>query len=321
MSIHAFDRLEHQGMHADWFVVNWCLGNTCNYACTYCPTSLHDGSKRWPPLDNVKAFIDRVRQLHPEKKLYFEFTGGEVTLNKDFIAICQHCRANDAKVGLISNGSRTLRWWNENKQHFDHVNLSFHAEFAPIDHFCEVVATLCRDVATHVNVMMHPDETHWVTCLGVARRVCVIGNASISLQPLLHDLANERYDYSAEQQYVFDHQASLFNVHYDKPFNSYYRGSMLAMQDDKALRAIPPNDFISSDTNNWLGWECWTGVEQLAVDKDGTIWRGWCRVGGRLGNVHDPELVLPLTPVVCDKSRCHCNFDIMCTKRRLPGGV
>ena len=117
-SIHDYDLLEqHDKKNIDWFVVNWCLGNTCNYACSYCPTSLHDGSRKWHSLENVKAFVGRIKAIHPTKKIYFEFTGGEVTLNKDFIAICQFCHENDVKVGFISNGSRTIRWWEENKQH------------------------------------------------------------------------------------------------------------------------------------------------------------------------------------------------------------
>ena len=40
--------------HSEWFVVNWCLGNTCNFSCTYCPAILHDGSNAWPELDVIK---------------------------------------------------------------------------------------------------------------------------------------------------------------------------------------------------------------------------------------------------------------------------
>ena len=52
---HKYFKIEHSNpIHNDWFVVNWCLGNTCNYKCSYCPSSLHDGSNRWPTLDSVK---------------------------------------------------------------------------------------------------------------------------------------------------------------------------------------------------------------------------------------------------------------------------
>jgi MoaA/NifB/PqqE/SkfB family radical SAM enzyme len=47
--------------HNDWFVVNWCLGNTCNYSCSYCPAALHDGSNKWPDPEVIKSFIARVK--------------------------------------------------------------------------------------------------------------------------------------------------------------------------------------------------------------------------------------------------------------------
>ena len=61
-------RLEHaEPKNADVLVVNWCLGNTCNFACSYCPTGLHDGSKRWPDPEAIKNFILKVKQAHPTK--------------------------------------------------------------------------------------------------------------------------------------------------------------------------------------------------------------------------------------------------------------
>ena len=150
-------KLEHaKSTNSDWFVVNWCLGNTCNYSCSYCPPNLHNGTNPWPTPDTIKNFILKIKETHPNKKLYFEFTGGEVTLYKHFIDICQYCTEQGVKVGLISNGSRTLRYWKENKQYFDHVCLSFHPEFGDADHFIEVVKILNNDVRTHVNIMMSP---------------------------------------------------------------------------------------------------------------------------------------------------------------------
>ena len=56
-------------------------------------------------------------------------------------------------------------------------------------------------------------------------------------------------------------------------------------------------------------------LEQIIVDFDGSVWRGWCRVGGSFGNIKDPQNVnFPKLPVHCNKSYCHCNFDIMCKK-------
>jgi len=311
---HKYIRIEHSNqLHNDWFVVNWCLGNTCNYECSYCPASLHDGSNRWPSLDSVKNFIVNVRDQYRDKNIYFEFTGGEVTLNKDFIEICQFCTDLRIKVGMISNGSRTLRYWEENKQYFDHVCLSFHPEFAEEKHFIDVVKLLHNDVRTHVNIMMSPEK--FDHCYAIANKIKNLGNISMALQPLIHDFGDTLYDYNDFQKKIFDKQHELITKHirFTKPFD-YYRGAMRTVDSEGNTQVTSAHRFINDKTNDWSGWKCYAGVEQLIVDMDGTIHRGWCKVGDTIGNISDIELKLPTQPVICTKTMCHCNFDIMSTK-------
>lgn len=314
---HNYIKLEHSNpSHSEWFVVNWCLGNTCNYSCSYCPSSLHDGSKKWPDLEKIKKFITRVcEQVYP-KKVYFEFTGGEVTLYRHFIEICEHCTSLGAKVGLISNGSRTLRWWEENKKYFDHVCISFHPEFAESEHLFEVVKILNNDVRTHVNIMMSPEQFDY--CFAVANKIKDLGNISMALQPLIHDFGETLFDYTEEQKGIFDKQHDLItkNIQFTKSFE-YYRGAMKMIYPDGSDQISSAHRFISFKTNDWSGWKCYAGVEQIIVDLSGMIWRGWCRVGDIVGHMLDEDLHVPKEPVVCNKTMCHCNFDIMSTKKKV----
>lgn len=313
---HKYFKLVHSNpTHSEWFVVNWCLGNTCNYSCSYCPKALHDGSTRWPELDTIKNFILKVKETHKDKKIYFEFTGGEVTMYKHFIEVCQYCSELGIKVGLISNGSRTLRYWEENKHYFDHVCLSYHPEHADADHFVEVVKILHNDIRTHVNIMMSPEK--FDHCYAVANRVKNIGNISMALQPLIHDFGDTVFDYTPSQKNIFDKQHELITKHikWTRSFD-YYRGAMKRMNDDGTTQVLSAHRFISDKTNDWSGWKCYAGVEQLIVDMDGSYYRGWCKVGGAQGRITDNELNLPTEPVVCNKTMCHCNFDIMSTKEK-----
>ena len=313
---HKYFKLEHSNPdHANWFVVNWCLGNTCNYACSYCTSYLHDGSRMWPGIDEVKNFISKVKEQHPNKNIYFEFTGGEVTMYRHFIEICQFCTDNGVKVGLISNGSRTLRYWEENKHYFDHLCISFHPEFADEQHFIDVVKLVHNDVRTHVNIMMSPEKFDY--CYAVANKVKNIGNISMALQPLIHDLGSVLYNYTDAQNNIFDKQHELITKHikHDKTFD-YYRGAMRKVFDDGSTVVSSAHRFIGDQTNDWSGWKCNAGIEQLIVDMDGSIRRGWCRVGGTIGHISDAHLSLPTEPILCNKTMCHCNFDIMCTKEK-----
>jgi MoaA/NifB/PqqE/SkfB family radical SAM enzyme len=311
---HSYIKLVHSNpKHNDWFVVNWCLGNTCNYKCSYCPSNLHDGSIRWPDSNIVLNFVDKVIEQVTPKKVYFEFTGGEVTLYREFIDVCKHITSKGSKVGLISNGSRTLRWWEENKKYLDHVCLSFHPEFSDAKHLIEVIKILNNDVRTHVNIMMSPEKFNY--CFEVANEIKSLQNISMALQPLIHDFGEKLFDYTDEQKSIFQNQHELITKHikFTKSFD-YYRGAMKMINVDGSEQISSAHRFISNKTNDWSGWKCHIGVEQIVVDMSGEIFRGWCKVGSRVGTIYDSTLNIPTNPVICDKKMCHCNFDIMSTK-------
>lgn len=307
-------RLEHANQdHKDWFVVNWCLGNTCNFACSYCPESLHDGSIPWPSVNTVKKFISTVVDQTFPKQVYFEFTGGEVTLNPHFTEIAKHCTSLNAKIGLISNGSRTERWWQEHKEYFDHVCLSFHPEQSDSDHFKKIVKLVHNDIRTHVNIMMLPEKFDY--CFEMANEIKDYGNLSIALQPLIHDFGDTLFDYTDKQKEIFLQQHSLITSHikFTKKFN-YYRGAMKLIYPDGSEELSSAHRFITKKTNNWSGWKCFAGVEQIVVDLNGSCYRGWCKVGESFGHIEQDNLKIPTDPIICDKTMCHCNFDIMSTK-------
>jgi MoaA/NifB/PqqE/SkfB family radical SAM enzyme len=301
-------KLEHaKSTNSDWFVVNWCLGNTCNFSCSYCPANLHNGTNPWPNPDTIKNFILKIKETHPNKKLYFEFTGGEVTLYKHFIDICQYCTEQGVKVGLISNGSRTLRYWKENKQYFDHVCLSFHPEFGDADHFIEVVKILNNDVRTHVNIMMSPTEFDY--CFDMANKIKDLGNISMALQPLIHDFGEVLFDYTPDQKKIIDDQHNLISRHikFDRTFD-YYRGAMKMVHADGTSVVSSAHRFINDKENDWSGWKCYAGVEQLIVDQRGMISRGWCLEGGTVGSIFDENLRLPTEPIICTKKNVSLQF-------------
>ena len=313
-----YNRLDHHHVEAnDWVVVNWNLGNMCNFTCSYCPSILNDGSFGWNDFDVVTRFIDSTVKHYAPRKVYFEFTGGEVTLWKDFIKCAEYIKEIGHDIGFISNASRTLRWWEKNKEKFDHVCLSFHPEEGDHEHFIEVVKIMSQQCRTHVNVMMHYDSDIWPRCQAVAEAVINIPNISLALQPLIIDFGETLYTYTAEQTEYIDRQWHnlAVNIKHTKEWK-LYRGSM-QMHDDinKLSQNSSSHRFIADRTNNWSGWDCWAGVEQIVVDFDGSVMRGWCRVGGVFGNLHNVDAInWPIAPIRCNKKMCHCNFDIMCKK-------
>ena len=309
----------HNSEHGDYVVINWCIGNTCNYKCSYCPTDLHNGSSPWPALETVIDFCKKVITHYQGKKLYFEFTGGEVTLWKDLPELLHFLHIEGCKVGIISNGSRSEKFWSQFLDKIDHVCLSFHPETGREEHFLNIVKLCAEKVRTHVNFMMHPD--HFARCLALAYKVKDIENISIAIQPLVEDFKEDLYPYTVSQRRIISTQNNFLakQVTYTKSF-PYYRGAMQMVTDAGQEVSISPQRFISSRNNTWKGWDCSAGLEQIVIGFDNKIYRGWCQVGGSIGKVGDAQLSLPTTTVRCNKDYCHCNLDIMTTKKKLQSG-
>jgi MoaA/NifB/PqqE/SkfB family radical SAM enzyme len=313
-----YESLEHAEKNSEsYVVVNWCLGNTCNYSCSYCPEFLHQGSVPWPTFEQTIEFCKKAIAHYQGKKLYFEFTGGEVTLWKDLPALCQFLKEQGCAVGLISNGSRSQEYWSRLLPSIDHVCLSYHSESANDQHFLEIVKQCSESVRVHVNIMMLPEKFNH--CYALAAKVKGVKNISLALQPLVVDFGDQLYNYTAIQKDVLDRQHDLLAKHivYDKKYE-YYRGAMAMVTKDGHRHVKAPQRFVSTGQNNWMGWDCYAGVEQIVIDTEGNIFRGWCQVGGKIGNIKDSQMHLPTAPVVCTKSMCHCNLDIMVTKKRRP---
>src|SRR3954447_23267808 len=121
-------------------LVDWTLGNSCNYACSYCPPRLHDGSVAWPDPARVIVFCDRLIAHYGGlgRELLFQFSGGEPTVYPQFLELIRHLHQRACKIGVISNASRTLRWWHQALPHLDQAVLTHHIEFVELDHFIEV---------------------------------------------------------------------------------------------------------------------------------------------------------------------------------------
>src|SRR5215207_2003766 len=106
-----YSKLLHgNARYEEYFVVNWCFFNICNFSCSYCPEILHSGKNRGLPIDQVKNFCKQVIETKSDKKVFFEFTGGEVTYYKEFAALMRFLKEQGADTGLISNGSRDLKF-------------------------------------------------------------------------------------------------------------------------------------------------------------------------------------------------------------------
>jgi organic radical activating enzyme len=305
--------IEHaSGSSADYTHVEWMLGNTCTYACSYCPAQLHDGSIPWLDYDKVLAFIARLDAHYTSlgKRVWLQFTGGEPTVYPKFLELIQECHRRGFRQSVISNGVRTLRFWDEAAPLLDYVILTYHVEYVDRAHFFAVVERVRRDAGVHINVTMLPER--FATCHEAARALFdTYQDISVTMKPLRKDFAHDLYDYSSAELDVLRRQFGVRR----RIVRGRPRSLMSKVFRDGRRSEQWANAFIIKGENRWHGWRCAAGVEALRILADGKVYRGQCRVGGPLGSI-ESEVELPSEFITCDRSRCSCISDIQLTKVR-----
>ena len=286
----------------DWFLVTWDLSDKCNYRCSYCPSFLHDGINGWPNYDKVINFVDHLSNLVPNKKICYRFSGGEPTYWKYFAELIKYIHEKNNYVSLLSNGSKDINYWKDIDQYIDGVILSYHPEYSTADQFIDISNVLTCPIA--VNLMLTPDNFN--DTLLIADKL--YNNSTMAIWPkLIHDkmgeITNKLYKYSDSQKEI------IKNWRYFRSIDStkIHRGDLLL--DGKDVNA---NNLILSGTNSFINWKCYAGVDQINVGLDGSVYRGDCMFGGKLGMLDN--FTLPIEPIVCGKKFCNCLSDIYIRK-------
>ncbi|GAA0310342.1 radical SAM protein [Rhodovulum strictum] len=300
--------------HARTVLVDWMLGNACNQSCSYCPKALHDGSIRWQGLADILQFMDLLRRHYRDglgRRVWLQFTGGEPSQHPQIAAILTGARARGFRASLISNGARTLRFWDRIAPLLDGTILTWHDEFADPAAFLDVAALLAEAMPLHVNITVHPDRFDAILARAAELSAAVPG-ASITLKPLRIGFGATPYAYTEDQRRRMQAASRGAGARGD----SAPRGVMCAIAEDGRYALQKAAGFLLTGRNRWRGYLCEAGIESLRIHADGRILRATCGVGGSLGRLGGP-VDLPLSPVLCDRAECGCVADILITKRHM----
>lgn len=147
------------------FYVHWNIGRRCNYDCSYCPDSLHDFKSPHRSLENLIEIAEKMKKNIPQsKKIRIWFTGGEPTVNPNFLDFCKWLSADSRFiVGLNSNGSRTEDYLLELMNCIKVIQFSSHFEYVNEDDFLPKLKKINdfvadrKDKSMTLNLMMEPE--------------------------------------------------------------------------------------------------------------------------------------------------------------------
>ena len=111
-------------------VINWYLGKKCNFECSYCSDYLHDNFSSHHSLDMLKRAFAHLEKWIGKNHCEIYFTGGEPTLNPDFLPLLRYLESIHRREGLPlhKNGSRSISEY----LYFFYlhaITISYHLEF------------------------------------------------------------------------------------------------------------------------------------------------------------------------------------------------
>jgi molybdenum cofactor biosynthesis enzyme MoaA len=252
----------------------------CNFNCSYCFPGSHDNKYRYPKntdivVNNFKKLFDYYSNELGKTKFHLTISGGgEPTLWPELEKFCKNIKEeHDVYITLVSNGSRTLRWWSENSMYFDDVVLSFHHEFSDIDHHISV-ADLLFEKNLKVTSLVLMDASNWEYCVSVVEKMkssqCpwYIQTKEIVDAPGkgVEDYNEEQTKYITESiKRIPDSQWILKRIDDVKMYPS------VVLFDDGSAESSRPHTIIVNRWNKFKNWSCNLAQESIVVTAEGKL--------------------------------------------------
>lgn len=142
--------------------VLWFLSKTCNFDCSYCPTTIHD---RKPPSKGFEDIIKGIDNIFNSgwKNVKFSFWGGEPTLFPNYLEICKYLYDNNCEVITTTNGSRDKKYLAELNK-YSNLSISIHKEWVKTEKMYETLKYISDNRNTHwimVKCMVEPNTLNW----------------------------------------------------------------------------------------------------------------------------------------------------------------
>jgi len=303
----------------DHLNIGWATSNICNFKCRYCFPGSNEGDAPNPKnvdliVNNITHLINHYRTTLDKKFFHLTVLGGEPTVWKDFGNFLEKIKLVDGVyVSILSNGSRTLRWWREYGDLIDNLTLSLHASQADIDHSVQV-ADIMYSKGKKVTVQVLMDTDCWDLCVKAIDYMKANSRYPwmIETKPVVHSTVNytpeqTKYLTSSLKRYptfpwLLKNIRYLFNGHI-----RLYRSR--ALYSDGSTALAKPSTYILSGNINFNGWSCDIGIESILVDQ-------WGKINGSCGqqlfdaNILDKDFAVKfnpnLGPVVCTMPSCIC---------------
>ena len=311
------DIIEVKSTHDDILRIYCDFSNVCNYNCWYCFPESNTGTHPWPDVDVIKENIVTLVNFYNKSdlinKVELHLLGGEPTLWKDLGKFVTYVKENaDCAIKILTNGSRTLRWWEKYESYFEAIHITVHNPQVDLEHI-EKLTTLLIEKESLFEVKVLMDFKNWDKCVSIVERLSNFNEDFLLIVAPIH--INGESFYTEDQTAYFDEiirkkpSPNMIEQWMKQPQRKY---SVVAS--DNVEHSIHSDGWLSlNGLNNFKGWQCNLGINYLYISRDGII-SGTCKqkLFGLDGyyNIKDPEFKNKfspeLKPVICQQTTCMC---------------
>lgn len=291
-----------------YITVDWILGNYCNFKCSYCFGDLNTGTFRVPKINttienNVRHLVKQLQNAGKENIL-FNLAGGEPTMYHDFDKLTKLMHTL-GKVSVITNGSRTISWWQDHYSNLDKVCISYHVEHADLEHTVKVIEFLLDKVDLSVHIMMH-NELFEKSKEAALKLKELFNNKDLNLElKLLRDTRGRVVEYTTEQKEFID-QFKFSTV--KKNIVPLKTRTIIRLKDE-SFKLEPKH--IKDLEGSFKGYDCFAHQEFVQINQYGNVGNMSCgQIYSDISNIYSDnfvsEFVIPQSAVICNQDICGC---------------
>jgi MoaA/NifB/PqqE/SkfB family radical SAM enzyme len=298
----------------------------CNFNCSYCFAGSHDNVYRYPK--NLETTVKNFRKLFDKYNSKTKFNliiagGGEPTMWPKLELFCKEIKKeHNVYITLVTNGSRTIRWWGDNLNAFDSVILSCHHEEVDLDHYINV-ADLLFDNGINVNALMLMSSKHWDKCVSYINKMKKSKHQwFIEAKPIVDTPGEGTEVYTQEQKtYIQDSIKRIPNGDYllKRLGNMRVHESIVLFDDNTAIPA-QGSTIIINDWNKFKDWKCNVGIESISIIPSGKLTSS-CGIDifDKVYNIFDKNFDIVSEPnqMTCTFSECSCQPDTHVSKFKI----
>lgn len=324
-------------LNNDHFLVNFSLGNFCNYSCSYCWPGVSSGEFPFQHFSYYNNFIDKLKdKIIPKgyNNLSILFTGGEPTAYKFLPKVVKHFCNSDKSINnnvlMNTNLSPGLLWWDKflkisRDASTTFIVASYHHEFSDLNSFISKCKFLKQSgVGIMVRKVVSPSKDDLDFCIDLFNKFEDNG-IYFEMKPYLHiaplvkgskyvgkkiheNFTPEMMDRLSivQSSSKYKNDAGLINVTTVDEFGN------------KSTYLSEQNLFYSMGLN-FEGWNCYAGASHLAINSNGDVRRCFDIKGkDNLGNIFTQEdFTLFDGPKPCPVSSCSCITCLLAQKERI----